>query len=386
MNKKIDEPRLKEQFTAYLSHPSAIRNKVKGIQNGLTKRNSDLKFKNPFDESVVEGDLELLKSRGRKLIIVKDRNFSSRFSAFPNKSRRTRGNIGVLDYTEKSEHPFLIMNQSLNNIISSEGFVSVIDELDSLGSDIETVYALLFDKLVFTICLNEPYVDHPWLTYHANKVFSSEREFENNFRKIVTDYRKIIANGKIFDKALWVRSLLNVPSRKIGAKFTMYLAHATRAMEQTLEFELEFEKKNPNIYLINPFYDLEGGEKDRAIEEARKRKEKVILPFGFDKDVIMKDVGAIEKSNGCLLIVDDFSIGREMELVYANLLRSNPIVAVCSPKLAAHPMIKFHTDYIFTSHDECFEKLPRIVENVRMGTRNKRLEDYHVWLKGRLER
>ena len=33
-------------------------------------------------------------------IIVKDRNFSPKISAFPNKSRRTRGNISVLDYTK----------------------------------------------------------------------------------------------------------------------------------------------------------------------------------------------------------------------------------------------------------------------------------------------
>ena len=33
------------------------------------------------------------------IIIVKDRNFSSKkFADFPNKSRRKRGNISVLDY------------------------------------------------------------------------------------------------------------------------------------------------------------------------------------------------------------------------------------------------------------------------------------------------
>ncbi|MEK6859547.1 MAG: hypothetical protein AABX54_01905, partial [Nanoarchaeota archaeon] len=54
----------------------------------------------------------------------KDRNFSSKISAFPNKSRRQRGNFSVLDYNEKEIKKLL--NNELDKFYKSKSAESFI--------------------------------------------------------------------------------------------------------------------------------------------------------------------------------------------------------------------------------------------------------------------
>ncbi len=68
-------------------------------------------------------------------VIVKDRNFSSKISAFPNKSRRKRGNISVLDYSN-----FLFVFAFLILFIFSMGFVSASVSFGNLSHSFEKNY------------------------------------------------------------------------------------------------------------------------------------------------------------------------------------------------------------------------------------------------------
>ena len=72
---------------------------------------------------------------------MKDRNFSSKISAFPNKSRRKRGNISVLDYIsmftaiiKKGEKQFVALCPELD--VVSQGY-TVEESLANLKEAVE---------------------------------------------------------------------------------------------------------------------------------------------------------------------------------------------------------------------------------------------------------
>jgi len=151
---------------------------------------------------------------------------------------------------------------------------------------------------------------------------------------------------------------LKAPEVKVPKKlFTFYLSHARVSRQPVREWELNFEKKHPNIALINPFYDVVGaGREDiRAWDEGKKPK----MDPSYNWRLTQRDYIAIAFCRGILGIVDensDKSIGTIMEFVMARALAKNPKLLICTNKaLFDHPWLRTHFHKIYPSF-EAFEK------------------------------
>jgi nucleoside 2-deoxyribosyltransferase len=70
-----------------------------------------------------------------------------------------------------------IVNADVDLIMKSDGMVAIINGDVSYGTVMEIVYAFLNHKPVYVICTNG-YGKHPWLNYHATKVFIYTNDFE----------------------------------------------------------------------------------------------------------------------------------------------------------------------------------------------------------------
>ena len=78
--------------------------------------------------------------------------------------------------------PTEIVERDLGAIADSDGILCVINGSGSYGTPQEMVYAHLWGKPVFTLCLNGR-ERHPWLAYHSELICTSEEQFEAEFMK-----------------------------------------------------------------------------------------------------------------------------------------------------------------------------------------------------------
>jgi hypothetical protein len=149
--------------------------------------------------------------------------------------------------------------------------------------------------------------------------------------------------------------------------FTFYLSHPFASREYIRKWELDFERKNPNIALMNPFYDVEGeGREDvKARDEGREFEKDA----GYNWRLCARDKIAIEFSRGIVGVVDsnsDVSIGTNMEFVYARCSASNPKLLVCTnEKLRDHPWLRTHFHEVYFSLEEFEDDAPYQVQRVR---------------------
>lgn len=148
--------------------------------------------------------------------------------------------------------------------------------------------------------------------------------------------------------------LVNFPSDL----FTLYLSHSSRSRERVRNWELGFEERNPEIALINPFYDLQGeGREDIKARDEGKPFEK---DAGYSWRMYRRDIGIMTFCRGLVTVVDknfDFSIGTPMETVYGQALSQSPRLCIFDERsdLIEHPWIKTHYDERYGSFED-FEK------------------------------
>ena len=156
--------------------------------------------------------------------------------------------------------------------------------------------------------------------------------------------------------------LLRAPVINFSEKFfTFYLSHPFASREYIRKWELEFEERNPEIALVNPFFDvgeLEGREDLKAKDEGRG----FIKTPGYDSRLVKRDLIAVLFSRGIVGVVDhnsDKSIGTIMEFVYARALANNPKLLICTNGHHEHPWLKTHFHRVY----ESFEKFEEDVKN-----------------------
>lgn len=70
-----------------------------------------------------------------------------------------------------------IVNDDLDLIKKTDVMIAIINDVLSYGTIQEIVYAHLYKKKIFIICTNGK-DKHPWLRYHATKMFISCDDFE----------------------------------------------------------------------------------------------------------------------------------------------------------------------------------------------------------------
>lgn len=66
--------------------------------------------------------------------------------------------------------------------MADDGILAVIDGAISYGTIMEIVYAATYKKSVWLIVTNGHH-DHPWLVHHADKIFTSFDEFEQELQR-----------------------------------------------------------------------------------------------------------------------------------------------------------------------------------------------------------
>jgi nucleoside 2-deoxyribosyltransferase len=69
-----------------------------------------------------------------------------------------------------------VVNADLDMIKEADGIVALVDGSISYGTTMEMVYAFQWNKPVYVICTNG-HADHPWIRYHASKIFLCTGEF-----------------------------------------------------------------------------------------------------------------------------------------------------------------------------------------------------------------
>lgn len=365
---------LKPAFNALVAYASVESERAQSILSGILKRNSDLAFDDLLDaRKTSEIDMELVRARIEGIPL-----------AFP------------------EGHDVEVLKMSLSRLLENEGFVSHIGEWDSSGGDIMQAYAVLFGKNpIITICENQKYLDHPWITFHSHNVVGSPEKFEEHFREMVNTLR-LRTNSKtqikLERRAEWMKKFLYLPVKPLGNKISLYLAHATTHMKEVREFQKEFEMiTGEEIKLQNPYYELPGTDRDREIEADRKLGKTLELEEDFDEYVVLKDVeqGIIE-SDGIIVFLNrsPLTIGREMELVYGMLSGKQIMFGVCTdPALYHHPLIRAHLDEVIfydenTSMKEiakdATEKLTKLIEKRKFEGKNKRVENYRKMIRENL--
>ena len=118
----------------------------------------------------------------------------------------------------------------------------------------------------------------------------------------------------------------------------LYLAHPLKCRAEIRKAELEFEARNPDIQLINPFYDnperADVSQLDNVSREAWSKN----LDF---MDIVLKDTQAIDSSGGTVAWVEKtvHTIGTYMELWYT--MSQGKLVYVITPDWANHPWLRY---------------------------------------------
>jgi nucleoside 2-deoxyribosyltransferase len=129
----------------YLSHPFDSRKKIRKWELEIKKKIPYLEIVNPFFTIKTE---QLWRSY--------------------DKSNET--------YYKRLDYKSLIPDD-LKLIEESDILLAIVDGKKSYGTIMEIVYAKLYKKNVMIICTNKS-EKHPWLSYHADKIFTTFEEAE----------------------------------------------------------------------------------------------------------------------------------------------------------------------------------------------------------------
>lgn len=135
--------------TGYLAHPFDSRKTVR-IWEQKFERDTGIDLVNPFYD-IERTDVEEI-----------DQNRAERY--------------------EKLDHIHLV-ERDLTAIYASDFIVAFITGDLSYGTIQEIVYAALAEKPVYLIVSNG-HADHPWLKYHADKIFTNTADFKWYIMKV----------------------------------------------------------------------------------------------------------------------------------------------------------------------------------------------------------
>jgi nucleoside 2-deoxyribosyltransferase len=104
-------------------------------------------------------------------------NFTNPFYSKQAIEEFQEGDVSSNEYYERLKHPSEIVENDINLINNSDGIIAIVDGSLSYGTIMEIVYAYKSGKPVYLIITNGHH-KHLWFTYHATKIFTSFKEFE----------------------------------------------------------------------------------------------------------------------------------------------------------------------------------------------------------------
>jgi nucleoside 2-deoxyribosyltransferase len=135
-------------ITFYLAHPFDSRKGIREWELKLEKKLKYITLNNPFYDGTERKDIMRI-DKGKKEPYDVD--------------------------------PVAIVEGDLLSILTSDGIVAIVNTQEnypSYGTIQEIVYARMFHKPIYMLVVNG-HEDHPWLQYHATKIFTTFEELEN---------------------------------------------------------------------------------------------------------------------------------------------------------------------------------------------------------------
>lgn len=133
----------------YLAHPFDTRKWVRDWELEVEKR-LGIELLNPFYDAVGRTDIEKIDA-----------------------GRRER---------YEQINPTELVSRDLQHMRKCDGLVGIVDGSLSYGTIMEIVYARVYQLPVYLIVTNGHH-GHPWLVYHATKIFTSLEEFEQYLKE-----------------------------------------------------------------------------------------------------------------------------------------------------------------------------------------------------------
>ncbi len=117
----------------------------------------------------------------REKVAIFERNFELRtgidlINPFTEVERETEENLLVSEHGDYPDNGDRIVDMDLKAILTCDFVVAFITSQRSYGTIMEICYAYSMGKPVFIICENG-HEKHPWLVYHASKIFTNTRDF-----------------------------------------------------------------------------------------------------------------------------------------------------------------------------------------------------------------
>ncbi len=129
----------------YLAHSFEDRKEVKKIWEKWKEKFTKHKFINPF-----------FPKRKKEIFTAKDTAENSFY---------------------KNLNPKWIVEDDIRLIQECDAIVARLTGSFTIGTHMEIVWAYILHRKIYIIC-HENYSKHPWLVYHADKIFHSEEAFE----------------------------------------------------------------------------------------------------------------------------------------------------------------------------------------------------------------
>jgi len=126
---------------------------------------------------------------------------------------------------------------------------------------------------------------------------------------------------------------------------TLYLAHNFETRFGVRRWELKIEAAY-KIKLFNPFYDTDRKDIIQLDEQGETRRESLqgLRSFTVNecKDLVERDLDAVQHADGLLTIIKSPSIGTAMEIIMCAYIYRKPVFIITSNKtMACHPWLRY---------------------------------------------
>lgn len=142
----------------YLAHPVLLRREIRNWELVIESR-YDVDFINPFYDSHTT-------TENRAINTLDDKK----------------------NYEYSKRDAYNIVRTDLHSIQQADGIVAFLDDTPSIGTIMEICYNHQFHKPTFVVApdfaimkdgYKHPIGNHPWVQYHATRVFKKEVDFED---------------------------------------------------------------------------------------------------------------------------------------------------------------------------------------------------------------
>lgn len=141
----------------------------------------------------------------------------------------------------------------------------------------------------------------------------------------------------------------------------LYLAHTFDLRYEMRNWQKGFERRNPEIEFLNPFFYKGTCEKFKHGDRNGREYYQHIASIGTK--LVEQDIRFIAQSDGVVSVLKEWSAGTLMEMVWGFVMHK-PVYSVIMNGQEEHPFIKYHSKKVFTN----LRDFERFVKSGRLET------------------